>query len=149
MVRAQYVYICFHLPQPTIPRSSQLKDDCGSTDWLGLRAIRHVRPRQLVVNAGLLVVMARYLEPIWGSTELLRFVLVVNAAVGVLAFCWMMLVFMMTGSEEYLYGRANGFHGVIAAFLVAIKQLLPEHEVRLLAVTRIKLKVRARRRRPR
>jgi hypothetical protein len=97
-----------------------------------------------VVNAGLLVVLARYLEPIWGSTELLRFVLTVNAAVGVLAFCWMMCVFMMTGSEEYLYGRANGFHGVIAAFLVAIKQLLPEHEVRLLAVTRIKLKVRTR-----
>jgi len=118
--------------------------DWRRTDWFGLRAVRHVRPRQLVVNAGLLVVLARYLEPIWGSTELLRFVLAVNAAVGVLAFCWMMFVFMMTGSEEYLYGRANGFHGVIAAFLVAIKQLLPEHEVRLLAVTRIKLKVRVR-----
>jgi hypothetical protein len=32
---------------------------------------------QLVVNSGLLVMLARYLEPIWGSTELLRFMLLV------------------------------------------------------------------------
>jgi hypothetical protein len=31
-----------------------------------------------------------------------------------MAFCWMMTVFILTGSEQYLYGRANGFHGVIA-----------------------------------
>ena len=33
------------------------------------------------------------------------------------------------------------FHGVVAAFVVAIKQLMPEHEVRLMGVIRFRLKV--------
>eukprot|EP00976_Prorocentrum_cordatum_P024593 500357-Prorocentrum_minimum.AAC.5 len=39
------------------------------------------------------------------------------------------------------YGKVCGFHGVVAAFVVAIKQLMPEHEVRLMGVVRFRLKV--------
>eukprot|EP00238_Polyblepharides_amylifera_P001135 CAMPEP_0196573490 /NCGR_PEP_ID=MMETSP1081-20130531/3391_1 /TAXON_ID=36882 /ORGANISM="Pyramimonas amylifera, Strain CCMP720" /LENGTH=238 /DNA_ID=CAMNT_0041891225 /DNA_START=260 /DNA_END=977 /DNA_ORIENTATION=- len=65
---------------------------------------------------------------------------VVNAAVGLTAFFYFMTVYFFTHSEEYLYGSTSGFHGVIAGFLVAVKQAVPEHEVRLLAVLTFRLK---------
>jgi len=94
----------------------------------------------LLNNITCLLVLARYLEPVWGSKEFLKFVLVTNAFTGVITFAYMMTVYFATASEEYLYGKAFGFHGVIAGFVVAIKQLMPEHEVRILGLVRFRLK---------
>uniref|UniRef100_A0A7S0QX60 Transmembrane protein 115 n=1 Tax=Pyramimonas obovata TaxID=1411642 RepID=A0A7S0QX60_9CHLO len=94
----------------------------------------------LLIDTICLLVMARYLEPIWGSKEFLKFVVITNALVGLVTFMYMMTVYFATASEDYLYGKVCGFHGVVAAFVVAIKQLMPEHEVRLMGVIRFRLK---------
>mmetsp|Transcript_30521 Transcript_30521/g.58768 ORF Transcript_30521/g.58768 Transcript_30521/m.58768 type:complete len:312 (-) Transcript_30521:178-1113(-) len=94
----------------------------------------------LLLNGCALLILARYLEPIWGSKEFLQFIVVINAAVGVLTFMHMMTVYFATSLESYLYGQANGFHGVVAGFMVAIKQAMPEHEVRILGILRFRLK---------
>jgi membrane associated rhomboid family serine protease len=58
---------------------------------------------QLLNNITCLLVLARYLEPVWGSKEFLKFVLITNAFTGVITFAYMMTVYFATASEEYLY----------------------------------------------
>ncbi|KAK8987139.1 hypothetical protein V6N11_055452 [Hibiscus sabdariffa] len=72
----------------------------------------------VVVSTLGLLFMGKLLEPIWGSKEFLKFIFIIN----------------FLTSEKYLYMPLSGFHGVLAGFLVGIKQILPDQELNLLKI---------------
>jgi membrane associated rhomboid family serine protease len=75
--------------------------------------------------------LGRLLEPIWGTPEFVRFVVVAQCAVGVSAFLTMYALYVCTRSQYYLFAQFGGFHGVLVALTVALRQQLPEERVPL------------------
>lgn len=84
----------------------------------------------LLVDASGLLYIGRALEPIWGSNELTRFVVGVNVAVATFSWLSMFALYILSGFDEfYLFAKFSGFHGVLAALLLALRQVLPEEPV--------------------
>ncbi|GBG91272.1 hypothetical protein CBR_g52157 [Chara braunii] len=96
--------------------------------------------RQVVVNVPALLLLGKLLEPIWGSKEFLKFILVVSTGTSLLTWVLMICLYYITQKEHFLYDKISGFHGVVAGFLVALKQLMPDQE--LSAVSVIKFRAR-------
>lgn len=44
---------------------------------------------------------------------------------------------------SHRYSEFNGFHGILAGLLVAVKQIMPDHEVILAGLFKLKARVRA------
>lgn len=78
-----------------------------------------------------LMYLGRLVEPIWGASELIHFVVVVNLCVGACTFVTMYTLYVITRSQFYLFAKFSGFHGILAALMVALRQLLPEERVPL------------------
>ena len=77
-----------------------------------------------------LLYIGKSLEPIWGATELLRFVVGVNIAVATMSWISMFFLYVISaGDEFYLFAKFGGFHGVLAALMLALRQVLPEEPV--------------------
>ncbi|GAA5829920.1 hypothetical protein JCM11251_007932 [Rhodosporidiobolus azoricus] len=87
---------------------------------------------------------ARYLERVWGATELLKFVAVVVVVSNVIACIVNTLEsFVLGDAALFLYGMP--YHGLSAlqvGFLVAFTQLIPEHQVQVLGGV-IKMRVKS------
>jgi membrane associated rhomboid family serine protease len=98
---------------------------------------------QLVINIISLLLLARLVEPIYGSKEFLKFLLVVDILTCSAVFVAVYITYAITASGTLLYTQFAGFHGLIAAMLVAVKQIMPQHEVKLLGVLKFRVKVRA------
>jgi len=82
------------------------------------------------VDACGLLYIGRTLEPIWGPKELTRFVVGVNVATATMSWFSMCLLYVFSGGDEfYLFARFAGFHGVLAALLLALRQTSPEEPV--------------------
>lgn len=85
----------------------------------------------MVFSVGTLLVAGKYLESFWGTREFVKFVLLVNVASALGCVIWTVGSFVLRFSElpvilpDIPYG---GFGGVISAFAVAGKQLVPEYE---------------------
>lgn len=75
--------------------------------------------------------LGRLVEPIWGAAEFVHFVVVVNICVGACTFVTMYTLYIVTRSQFYLFAKFSGFHGILAALMVALRQLLPEERVPL------------------
>eukprot|EP01113_Clastostelium_recurvatum_P016306 TRINITY_DN1929_c0_g1_i1.p1 TRINITY_DN1929_c0_g1~~TRINITY_DN1929_c0_g1_i1.p1 ORF type:complete len:351 (-),score=63.07 TRINITY_DN1929_c0_g1_i1:939-1943(-) len=83
-----------------------------------------------LINAALVLLFGKYLEPIWGPAEFLRFVTLVNTISGVMVMLFLIFMYAVTMNPYYLYNvNLCGFAGVLMAFTVALKQLVPEQEV--------------------
>lgn len=82
----------------------------------------------------------RYLEPLWGKQELLRFVLIVNAFSGLFTFLTVTFMYLLFKSEELLVTPFCSFSGAIVGFAVALKQLIPETELRVAGVVPLRAK---------
>jgi hypothetical protein len=80
------------------------------------------------------------IEPVWGRKEFLKFIILVNSICGVLAFCFAIGLYYVTGKESFLVTPLSGFHGCLAGFLVALKQLLPNLELPMCFFWKIKAK---------
>ncbi|KAF9593004.1 hypothetical protein IFM89_019731 [Coptis chinensis] len=85
-----------------------------------------------------LLFMGRLLEPIWGSREFLKFILVVNFLTSVCVFVTAIALYYITMQETYLYMPLSGFYGVLLGFLVGIKQILPDQEFSIFPQLKIK-----------
>ena len=96
----------------------------------------------LAVDAVGVMYLGRLLEPIWGTREFVNFVVVVQTCVGVAAFVTMYILYVATASQFYLFAKFSGFHGVLAALTVALRQQLPEERVPLPAPLGALLKMR-------
>ncbi|GMH11274.1 hypothetical protein Nepgr_013115 [Nepenthes gracilis] len=93
----------------------------------------------IISTIGLLLI-GKLIEPIWGSKEFLKFIFVVNFLTSVCVFITMIALYYATTLEAYLYMPISGFDGVLAAFLVGIKQILPDQELSFFSILRIKAK---------
>jgi len=87
-----------------------------------------------------LLLFGRYLEPIWGKKEFLRFILLVNALSGLGTFFLMMFLFVISGSTSLWFKPRCGFSAVLSSFAVALKQLSPEQEIKFLSATSLRAK---------
>ncbi|XP_023552913.1 rhomboid-like protein 19 [Cucurbita pepo subsp. pepo] len=85
----------------------------------------------IVSTVGLLFV-GKLLEPIWGSREFLKFIFVVNFITSLCVFITAIALYYITQEESYLYLPVSGFYGILAGFLVGIKQIIPDQELPLL-----------------
>ncbi|GLT66841.1 hypothetical protein SLA2020_391860 [Shorea laevis] len=81
-----------------------------------------------------LLFMGKLLEPIWGSKEFLKFIFVVNFLTSVCVFITTIALYYITTQEHYLYMPLSGFQGVLSAFLVGVKQSVPDQELSLLRI---------------
>ncbi|CAD5322417.1 unnamed protein product [Arabidopsis thaliana] len=81
-----------------------------------------------------LLFMGKFLEPVWGSTEFLKFIFVVNFLTYLCVFVTAIALYYITRLEVYLYMPFAGFHGVLAGLLVGIKQIIPDQEILLLKI---------------
>jgi len=94
-----------------------------------------------VMDILLLLVSGKFLEPIWGSKEFMRFIVVVNAVSGLASFILMVIIYAIIRNEYVLfYSNLCGFGGVIAGFTVAVKQLVPDQEINMCVVFSVKAK---------
>ncbi|CAN0825458.1 Rhomboid-like protein 19 [Linum grandiflorum] len=91
----------------------------------------------VVASTLCLLVMGKLLEPVWGSKEFLKFIFIINFLTSVCVFITAITLYYITTQETYLYMPISGFQGVVAGFLVGIKQIIPDQE---LSVLRIKAK---------
>ncbi|ESK98203.1 eukaryotic integral membrane protein [Moniliophthora roreri MCA 2997] len=83
----------------------------------------------------------RYLERLWGSVEILKFIAVTVGASNVIVFAFSWLEFLATSNADFLYSmRYNGQMSLQMGVLVAFTQLIPEHQVQVLGVIKARVK---------
>jgi hypothetical protein len=97
-------------------------------------------PAQALFNAAALLLVLRLVEPRWGGAETLRFALIANAGAGVATFVILFLVYVFTRNDHVLYAQVAGGQALVAALLVAVKQLLPEQELVFAGVSAARLR---------
>ncbi|XP_078171580.1 rhomboid protein-like protein [Carex rostrata] len=95
--------------------------------------IEQTIPGVIISIIGLLV-SGKLLEPLWGSKEFLKFIIVVNLLTSVCIFATAIFLYYFTTQENYLYTPLSGFHGVLSGFLVGVKQILPDQELNFLKI---------------
>jgi membrane associated rhomboid family serine protease len=101
--------------------------------------IEQVLPGAIGSSLGLLF-CGKDIEPAWGRKELLKFIILVNFITSILAFVIAVALYYITGKESFLTTPLSGFHGVLAGFLVALKQILPNLELPMCFFWKIKAK---------
>jgi membrane associated rhomboid family serine protease len=83
----------------------------------------------LVTSTAGLLFFGRLFEPVWGSKEYFKFILVVSLFASVCTFVVAIVLYYITGYAPLLYTKISGLHGVLAGFVVAVKQIYPEFDV--------------------
>lgn len=101
--------------------------------------IEHSLPGVVISTVGLLL-LGKLLEPLWGSREFLKFIIVVNFLTSICVFVTAITLYYVTRQESYLYTPLSGFQGVLSGFLVGIKQIIPDQELSLFFLLKIKAK---------
>lgn len=105
-------------------------------------------PSLICMTLPLSIYLAHVLEPIQGQKALAKIVLVTVCSSGILTFLaiWLCYVVGSIASREsadvmastVLYAPVCGFQGAIAGLLVALKQAVPESEVRITHAIKLK-----------
>ncbi|KAF4623595.1 hypothetical protein D9613_002223 [Agrocybe pediades] len=84
----------------------------------------------------------KYLERLWGSLEMIKFIVVSVVASNIIALGFNWIEFFATRNADlFLYGMQ--YHGQMSlqiALLVAFTQLIPEHQVQLFGVIKARVK---------
>lgn len=78
----------------------------------------------------------------YGSKEFLKFLFIVDFSVCFCVFVVVYITYAVTVSGKLLYSEFCGFHGLVAAMLVAVKQVMPHHEAKLFGALKIRVKVK-------
>jgi len=84
--------------------------------------------------------IGKFLEPIWGSKEYLRFIVIVNVICGICTFLFMVLLYYIMADPDLWFESICGFSSVIAGFTVAAKQIIPEQEIRMFCAISVRAK---------
>lgn len=88
----------------------------------------------MIINVLVLLGIGKYLEPIWGTTEFIKFNLIVATMSGTALFISMIVLFFVTSSTSIWFHPLCGFYAILGGLSVALKQLIPEQEVKLFGV---------------
>lgn len=94
----------------------------------------------VVISIVGLLFIGKLLEPLWGSKEFFKFIFVVNFLTFVCVFITAIALYYITQQESYLYMPLSGFHGVLSGFLVGVKQIIPDQELPLVSLLKIRAK---------
>jgi len=89
---------------------------------------------QLTFSVVCIAAVGRIAEPLWGTAEFAKFLLIVNLIAGVAVWMNAILAFQGTGDEKDLLRERGGFQAGVGALLVAAKQLCGEQEMGLVRV---------------
>jgi membrane associated rhomboid family serine protease len=90
---------------------------------------------------GVTLLMGKQLEPLWGSRELIRFILVVSITGGLATFFTSIFLFAVSAGymyEQFLDTPIFGYAGMIGGYLIAVKQLLPEQQNTVCGAVKVK-----------
>uniref|UniRef100_A0A0D6R731 Peptidase S54 rhomboid domain-containing protein n=1 Tax=Araucaria cunninghamii TaxID=56994 RepID=A0A0D6R731_ARACU len=94
----------------------------------------------LVLSVIALLFSGKLLEPIWGSREFFKFIIVVNIFTSISVFVTTIFLYYVTRNESFLYTPLSGFHGVLSGFLVGVKQIMPDQEMTAFLVLKLRAK---------
>lgn len=87
---------------------------------------------ELVASVLALLMLARTIEPIYGSREFLNFIFIADFCSCFATWVVMYAMYAATATartaDDYLYHPFSGFQGIIAALLVSMKQVFPDNE---------------------
>ncbi|KAJ3084469.1 DUF1751-domain-containing protein [Rhizoclosmatium globosum] len=99
-------------------------------------------PFLLVFCLGSILLAGRYFERVWGTQELLKFALLVNTASVVLSTVTVFFEFVASQQNEDLLYKTyiGGMLGLLASFLVAFKQAVPEHALSIMGLVSVRVK---------
>ena len=81
------------------------------------------------------------MEPVYGSKEFLKFLIVVDLATTCTVFVLVYITYASTAWATLLYTEFYGFHGIAAGLLVAVKQVMGEQEMTLFGTFKLSFKV--------
>lgn len=96
---------------------------------------------EFIISIISLPLAGRYLERIWGPVEMIRFSFIVIIVSNVVAWFIAIALYVITRGEKMMYGvQYHGLEALQTGFLVALAQLIPEHQVQF----KFGLKVRVR-----
>lgn len=82
----------------------------------------------MFINIGTVVVVTPLLDPIWGYSEVLKFVIGVNFICSVFTALLRGLLFYVHADPKLLFNTIGGFFGSSTGLVVALKQINPEKE---------------------
>jgi len=87
----------------------------------------------LCINCVLFAWLGKYLEPIWGTKEFMKFIFLNDIGTTITSYCLVIILFIITGKDPSLLYHYFwcGFSGITCGLLVAIKQLNPEFGIYL------------------
>lgn len=99
----------------------------------------------MVLSIATLLVVGKYLEPFWGMKEFVKFVVMVNAWSGLGCVVWNVGAYVTSSTEAatallFPIVPYGGFGGVVSAFAVVGRQLIPEYEMPILGVIPFRMK---------
>ncbi len=87
---------------------------------------------QFILSLVTLPLFGRYLERIWGGAELVKFAVVVLVGSNIIAWFLAIVQFAVLGSDYAIFGtQYHGLTALQAGFLVALTQLIPEHQLQI------------------
>jgi len=81
-----------------------------------------------LVDIVIINLYGKLLEPLWGTIEMINFYLLVNTVAGIATSFIYVMLYGLTFDPSFLFEiRIHGLPGYIAAFSVAVKQIMPDH----------------------
>jgi membrane associated rhomboid family serine protease len=95
-----------------------------------------------VIEVVALILLARLVEPVYGSLEFLKFLFIVDLVTCCCVFIGVYITYASTAWATLLYTEFYGFHGILAGLLVALKQVMQDQDVMLFGAVKISIKVR-------
>jgi len=97
---------------------------------------------ELIVTLITIPLSLRYLERLWGAIETIKFVLITIGVSNLIGLFVNWLEFVLFGhSEVFLYGMIyRGQSALQVGVLVAFTQIIPEHQVQLFGVLKMRVK---------
>ncbi|CAB3991222.1 transmembrane 115-like [Paramuricea clavata] len=93
----------------------------------------------VVADIIVLVLCGRILEPLWGALEFLKYITILNVGTSLIASGLCLLYYLVTDNIYVWFLTFSGMNGILAGVTVALKQSVPETELKLLMLS-IKVK---------
>lgn len=84
-----------------------------------------------VFNAALFFTVGRWIEMSWGAPLLIVYLVLVNAIAGIFTYALMLAAYLLTQIDRFLFSPVATSNAMCVALLVAVKQLIPDHEIGL------------------
>ncbi|EFJ47534.1 hypothetical protein VOLCADRAFT_105094 [Volvox carteri f. nagariensis] len=98
-------------------------------------------PIKLGLEVIAVLLLTRLVEPVYGSKEFLKFLFVVDFSVSLCVLAGVYIIFAIgQDTGDILYIKFTGFHGILAGLVVAVKQVMPEHEAKLFGFVKFTFK---------